>query len=273
MKRTYLGCILILFLLGLFFWKRLPDPVFHSPCSTVVYDRDGGLLGARIAPDGQWRFPEMDSVPEKFNKCILHFEDRYFYYHPGVNLFSLGRALYQNIKAREVVSGGSTLSMQVIRLSRDLRPRTIGEKIIEIILALRLELRYSKDEILSLYCSHAPFGGNVVGLETASWRYFNRDPFHLSWAESALLAVLPNAPSLLHPGKNQDQLKAKRDRLLASLVAREVIDSMEYLLALEEELPDSPARLPEHAYHLTEQFSMSRSGKRIHSTIDPEQDR
>lgn len=257
----------LLLVLCIFFWRSLPDPLFNVPASTVVFDRDGGLLGARIASDGQWRFPEMDSVPEKFRQCIVHFEDRYFYYHPGINLFSLGRALIQNIRAGEIVSGGSTLSMQVIRLSRYQRPRTIGEKIIEMVLALRLELQYSKEDILALYSSHAPFGGNAVGLEAATWRYFNREPGYLSWAESALLAVLPNAPSLLHPGRNQDLLKLKRDRLLGSLEKRGIIDSTVYLMALEEPLPTAPSPLPALAYHLMENFNKDRQGERIHSTI------
>ncbi|MBE0652664.1 MAG: penicillin-binding protein 1C [Bacteroidales bacterium] len=257
----------ILATLLLLFWYSLPRPLFQAPYSTVVYDREGGLLGARIATDGQWRFPEMDSVPDKFRECILNFEDRYFYTHPGVNPFSLGRALIHNIRAGEIVSGGSTLTMQTIRLSRHSKPRTVYQKLIEILLAFRLELQYTKGKILALYSSHAPFGGNVVGLETASWRYFNRDPWHLSWAESALLAVLPNAPSLMHPGRNQDLLKAKRNRLLKTLESRGILDNTSYLLALEEDLPAAPLALPARAFHLTEKFSSRSRGERVQSTI------
>src|SRR5690606_11889565 len=152
----------------------------------------------------QWRFPETDSVPNKFKQCIVLFEDEYFYKHPGFNTISIFKALRENVSSGEVKRGGSTLTQQTIRLSRKGTSRTYWEKVKEIILATRLEFRYSKDKILSLYSSHAPFGGNVVGLDAASWRYFNRSANELSWAESATLAVLPNAPSLIYPGKNQE---------------------------------------------------------------------
>lgn len=131
----------------------LPRTLFHTPYATVVTDRHGELLGARIAADGQWRFPVNDTVPEKFAKCLIAFEDRYYYRHWGINPLATGRALLQNIKAGRVVSGGSTLTMQTIRLSRGER-RTIGEKLIEMILATRLECRYSKAKILALYASY-----------------------------------------------------------------------------------------------------------------------
>jgi len=255
-------------LIVLFFWNSLPEPLFTDSYSTVVFDRDNKLLGARISNDGQWRFPMPDSIPEKFSTCILEFEDRHFYHHPGVNPASLARAAYQNLKSGEIVSGGSTLSMQVIRLSRKGKPRTIVEKLIEIVLAMRLELSYSKNEILELYSTHAPFGGNVVGLETAAWRYFERDPFNLSWAESALLAVLPNAPSLMHPGKNREMLKKKRDGLLKRLNDQGVIDSITYVLSIEEKIPENPGILPDIAYHLTERFNIYNKGARIRSTVE-----
>jgi penicillin-binding protein 1C len=137
-----------------------PMPRFKAPLSTVVGANDGSLLGARIADDGQWRFPPSDSVPEKFEKALLTFEDNYFYYHPGINPVSVMRALISNIKAGKVVSGGSTLTMQAARLSRGNRPRTYPEKIIEMFSALKLEIFRSKKEILEMYAANAPFGGN-----------------------------------------------------------------------------------------------------------------
>ncbi|MEA4950585.1 MAG: transglycosylase domain-containing protein, partial [Petrimonas sp.] len=145
--------------------------------------------------------------------CLIEFEDRYFRYHPGVNPVSLARAMMQNIKAGRVVSGGSTLTMQTVRLMRKNR-RTYFEKFIEIILATRLELSCSKNKIIALYASHAPMGGNVVGLDAAAWRYFGHDAQSLSWAEAATLAVLPNSPSLMHFAKNREGLLVKRNRLL-----------------------------------------------------------
>ncbi len=165
----------------IFYWHILPDSLFDSPTSTVITDREGDLLGAKIADDGQWRFPYNPGVPEKFTQSVLLFEDQYFYKHPGINPVSLFRALYKNIRSGRIVSGGSTLTMQVIRLSRKGKRRTIREKLIEMVLAVRLETTYSKDEILALYSSNAPFGGNVVGLDAASWRYFGRDPQDLSF--------------------------------------------------------------------------------------------
>ena len=153
----------------IFFWYSVPNPLFKDPCSTVLLDKDGELLGAKISTDGQWRFPETEKVPDKFAKAIVNFEDQYYYYHPGFNIVSLCRALYQYIANGRIISGGSTISMQVIRLSRKNKSRTIFEKCIEVFLAARLELTHTKKEILELYASHAPFGSNVVGLDAAAW--------------------------------------------------------------------------------------------------------
>ena len=231
----------------------LPKDLFKGTSyATVVTDRNGELLGARIAGDQQWRFPPCDTVPERFAKALVQFEDRHFRWHPGVNPVALGRALADNLRAGHVVSGGSTLTMQVIRLSRN-RERTIWQKLVEAVLATRLEFRCSKDEILALYASHAPFGGNVVGLEAASWRYFGRPPGELSWAESATLAVLPNAPASIHPGKAREQLLAKRNRLLERLHKRGYLDASTLETALAEPLPDAPYPLPNYARHYVEQ--------------------
>jgi penicillin-binding protein 1C len=245
----------------------LPGQLFDTPYSTVVTDRKGELLGARIAGDEQWRFPPCDTVPDKFGACLVEFEDRYFYFHPGINPLAIGRALIQNGKNRRIVSGGSTLSMQLIRLSRK-KNRTIGEKCLEAVLATRLEFRYSKKKILALYASHAPFGGNVVGLDAAAWRYFGRPATRLSWAESATLAVLPNAPAMLHFAKNRELLKQKRNRLLKKLFDKGILDETTYELALEEPLPGESLALPQTAPHLVDYFYLNRSGKQTVSTID-----
>lgn len=259
------------FLSAIIYFFSLPDPLFHDPYSTILVDKEGQLLSASISEDGQWRFPmQMDSeVPEKFIDALVEFEDKRYYYHPGVDPIAFTRAIRQNFKAGKVVSGGSTISMQVIRLSRKGKSRTFFEKILEIILATRLELKYSKKEILQLYAAHAPFGGNVVGLEAACWRYFGRSPEELSWAEASLLAVLPNAPSLLHPGKNRKRLIDKRNALLNRLWGKGLIDSLSTSLAKVEPIPDQPHPLPQFARHLL--VRASREGfaqKRIESTID-----
>lgn len=246
-----------------------PLPKFNSPLSTVVEANDGSLLGARIAGDGQWRFTPSPMVPEKFEKSLLTFEDKWFYYHPGINPVSIFRAFKNNIKAGEVVSGGSTITMQVARISRGNLPRSYKEKIIEMFSALKLELFSSKKRILELYTSNAPFGGNTVGLEAAAWRYTGKSSIDLTWAEATALAILPNSPSLVFPGRNQEKLKSRRDLLLKRLFERKYIDSLTLVLALDEPLPGESKPLPSKAPHLTDHFFITNKGHTIKTTIDP----
>ena len=263
-RKVMLG-ILTLLVIGYIFC--LPGQLFHVPYSTVVTDRNDELLGARIASDGQWRFPPREATPEKIKQCLITFEDKHFYHHWGVNPLSVGRAIYQNTKHKRIISGGSTLTMQTIRLARN-ESRTFGEKIIEMIWATRLEFRASKEEILSMYVSHAPFGGNVVGLDAAAWRYFGHSAEDLSWAESAMLAVLPNAPAMIHLSKGRKMLLSKRNRLLKQLLEKKIIDSSTYELAITEPLPDEPHPLPQIAPHLVSRFYKERNGQYTRSTID-----
>ena len=245
----------------------VPRQLFPAPCSTLLYSAEGELLGARIAPDGQWRFPAADSLPDKFVDCLLTYEDKRFFYHPGIDPAAIFRAIRLNGKAGRVVSGGSTLTMQLARIARGNQDRTFYEKTIEMCWALFLETTHSKQEILNLYASHAPFGGNVIGLETAAWRYFGRSASELSWAESATLAVLPNSPALIHPGRNRKQLKEKRDRLLASLQKKGVLEETEYELACMEPLPEAPLPLPNDAPHLLERLAAEQPGQRIQTSV------
>jgi penicillin-binding protein 1C len=268
-KRPLSSAVLLLFV-GLLVWYAffaLPRDLFPDATATVVYSAEGELLGARIAADEQWRFPQGDSLPHHFEESIISFEDAWFYYHPGINPVSTVRALYQNVKSGKVISGGSTLSMQVIRLSRENPPRTYWEKLYEMLLATRLEWRYSKSEILALYAAHAPFGGNVVGLEAAAWRYFGRASHSLSWAEAASLAVLPNAPGLIRPGKSEEHYKIKRNRLLKKLWHAGKLNERAYALALLEPLPGEPYAIPTKAQHLTDLAEREQQGKVVHSTL------
>ena len=262
--RFKLSVFVVVFLVWLF---CLPKVLFTTPTSTVVTSSDNVLLGARIADDGQWRFPKMDSVPERFKQSVLLFEDEYFYKHPGFNPISIFNAIKHNL-TKETRRGGSTITQQVIRLSRKNKSRTYFEKAIEIFMATRLELRHSKEEILKLYATHTPYGGNVVGLETASWRYFGIPAQELSWGQSATLAVLPNAPSLIFPGKNEQLLLSKRNRLLDKLLVKEIIDVTTHELALSEPLPQKPLALPNITPHLTERIKKEHPGKRIQTSID-----
>ena len=245
----------------------LPSELFKDPTATVITSKNNELLAAHIAKDGQWRFPKNDSIPVKFKTCIIQFEDEYFYKHPGFNPISIFKAFKENSASGKVKRGGSTITQQVIRLSRKGQPRTYFEKIKEIILATRLECRDSKEKILSYYSSYAPFGGNVVGLDAASWRYFNRNANDLSWSESATLAVLPNAPSLIYPGKNQERLLKKRNRLLKKLLDKKIIDSLTYNLSIAEGLPQKPYPLPQTAPHLLHKIAQTHSGKQVQTTV------
>lgn len=247
-----------------------PFPRFKVPFSTVVEAGDGSLLGARIADDGQWRFAPSENVPEKFEKALLTFEDRYFYRHPGINPVSIIKALRDNMKAGEIVRGGSTITMQVARISRGNMSRTYPEKIIEMLSALKLELFRSKKTIFKLYAANAPFGGNIVGLDAATWRYTGKTPSDITWAEAAALAVLPNSPSLVFPGKNQEIMKLRRDKLLKKLYERELFDSLTLVLAIDEPLLGEPKPLPSRAFHLTDYYFKKNKGATIKTTIDAE---
>lgn len=264
-KPKYLWYTALLVLLGLWLFC-LPTPLFKSPTATVVKSSDGKLLGARIAADGQWRFPAGDSVPHRFKTAILQFEDAYFYKHPGFNPISMSKALWSNLTS-DNRRGGSTLTQQVIRLSRNNPRRTYLEKLKETFMATRLEAGYSKDEILNLYASYAPFGGNVVGLESASWRYFGIPASQLSWGQASALAVLPNAPALVFPGRNEDEFRRKRDALLLKLKTENYIDDTTYQLALAEALPGAPQELPDLAPHFTERLAREHRGENSISTL------
>jgi len=258
----------IVLVLLIWYYFSLPRVLFTEPTSTIIESSNGKLLGAKIATDGQWRFPKNNNVPQKFKDCILQFEDAYFYKHFGFNPVSITKAMVQNLKTNRKKRGGSTLTQQVIRLSRKGKKRTYFEKVKEIILATRLEFRHSKESILSMYAANAPFGGNVVGIEAASWRFFGRKSSELSWAETATLAVLPNAPSLIYPGKNQERLLKKRNRLLKKIYNKKIISKLTYELSLQESLPQKPYNLPQIAPHLLEKINKIHKGKLKITTLD-----
>lgn len=236
-------------MLLIWFYFSLPKVLFNTPTSYILEDKDGVLLNATIAADGQWRFPYNEKVPQKFIDCITTFEDKRFFYHPGIDPIAFVRAVKKNISGSNT-QGGSTISMQVMRLSEKNSNRNLWIKLKESILAVRLECRYSKKTILALYASNAPFGGNVVGLDAAAWRYYGTSPDKLSWGQMATLAVLPNAPSLVHPGKNRDALLRKRNNLLNKLQGENIITQQDCELAKQEPLPGVPLPLPQNATHL-----------------------
>lgn len=273
-----LGAALLMILAALSF-APLPSALHQQSYATLLLARDGSLLGASIAADQQWRFAPVESLPEKYKKSLLLFEDKYFYRHPGINPLAIARALQGNFRAGKVTSGGSTISMQLARLLRQaeyhqqdkkLPARSLTSKLLETGRAFQLEWRFSKEELLIHYASHAPFGGNIVGLHAAAWRYFGRAPEHLSWAESALLAVLPNSPALIHPGRQRDLLKQKRDRLLVRMHQKNYFSDLDLQLALIEPLPDRPQSLPQLAPHLLATLKKQYNSQPVlHSSIDP----
>lgn len=263
--------LLIFFLLVQHFLR------YNTHYSQLIFSENGRLMNATLAKDEQWRFSPVTKVPEKLQQSIVTFEDKRFYQHPGIDLLAVARAIWQNVSEMRKVSGASTITMQLARMGRKTAPRSISEKLFEMLIALRLETLYTKDEILELWAARAPFGSNVVGFEAASWRYFGRNPDQLSWAEAALLAVLPNSPALIFPGRNQQQLLQKRNRLLFKLHERGHIDELTWQLSLDEPLPQHfyimPRKLPHLSQHI-EALEGKRATNRYTVSIDPElQDR
>ncbi|SEQ04500.1 penicillin-binding protein 1C [Neolewinella agarilytica] len=246
----------------------MPRPLFDAPLSTQLLSAEGELLSARIAADGQWRMPAADSVSSRLKAAVLVYEDRRFRQHWGVSLSGIGRAIRDNWQAGAVVSGGSTITMQVARMARGNKSRTLGQKVMEALWATRMEWRYDKDEILAFWLANAPFGGNVVGAEAAARRYYGRSPEELSWAEAATLAVLPNSPALIHPGRARDALRDKRDRLLDQLAAAGHCSSEEVGLARLEPLPERPHPLPREAGHLLERLRSDKGAGRYRSSLN-----
>ena len=246
----------------------LPVQIPQAPLATTVFARDHHLLGAHIASDEQWRMPLSSPPPQKFVTALLRYEDQRFYWHPGVDFIALLRAARSNFKAGKIVSGASTLSMQLVRLSRNNPPRTFTEKLFEIVLALRLEFAFDKQKILTLYAQYAPFGGNVVGIEAAAWRYFGRAPAELSWAEAAMLAVLPNSPALVHPGRERATLRNKRNTLLRALHQDGLLTATDLRLAELEILPDQVRPLPRLSSHLVQTLHQREPGRAYNTTLD-----
>ncbi len=256
-------------ILGYLFYHSLPSPLFDDPTCTVLFARDGNLLAASITSDGQYRFPACERAPSKFVECAIAYEDQYFFYHLGINPVALSKAFFANVRAGHIVRGGSTLTMQIARMLHPGAPRNYWNKIVEAVWAIRLELSYSKEDLLAIYASHAPFGGNVVGLDAAAWRYFQTAAANLSWGQMAALAVLPNAPANIYPGRHSETFLQKRNQLLRTLYQRNIIDQATLELSLLEPLPQPPEKLPQRAWQLMNHiYTDGRKGENIHTTID-----
>ncbi len=252
-------------LAGIIFWPV--GPIFPDDYSRVVTDRHGSILRVTLAGDGQFRFAaESEKLPDKYIKAVTVMEDRRFFYHPGIDPLSIVNSFICNIRTGKRVRGASTITMQVVRLS-DSRSRTYLNKAIECIIALKLSVQKSKMEILRLYANHAPMGGNIVGIWSASRYYFGKPLEEITWAEAALFAVLPNNPSMINIKKQRPKLKTKRDFLIRTLYRKGVIDSITCELSIGEPLPLS-AGLPFEAPHFAELALRSTNKDMIYTTLD-----
>lgn len=265
--------VVLLVGLGLWtLWVTFPFPLaaLAPGPSTVVVARNGVPLRFYLAPDESWRFPvRLGEIAPILPRVVLAAEDRHFRHHPGINPLSLVRAAWSNLRAGHVVSGGSTITMQLARLA-DPRPRTLRIKCFEAFRALQLERRLSKDAILEAYCNLAPYGGNLVGVGAASYFYFGKTPDRLSLAEAALLAVLPRSPVRLDPVRHPRAAKAVRDRLLADLARRRIVTDVAAREAMAAPLPASRRRPPCIAPHFCELVrSRAGPGARVATTLDP----
>ncbi len=253
---------------GVWWLVKLPTPLFNVDYSTIILDEKGQYLRVFLNDREQWCFsPGKEQLPGKLKTAVLYFEDKRFYYHPGIDPLALGRAIWQNLKELDKISGASTITMQAARLSRP-KDRNLKNKLLEMIQALKIELKYSKEEILKLYLTHAPYGGNIIGYKAASYRYFGKSPVEITWGEAATLAVLPNSPGLVNPVQDSDMLKNKRDILLKRLLNKRVINQETYQLALAEPIPTKQIPFDLAAPHLAEYMKMNIQNKVVKTTIN-----
>lgn len=236
---------------------------FKSRYSKILYDKNGEILSVFLNDEEQWHIKSTD-IPKRLKIAVINYEDRKFYSHFGVDFLALMRAFVNNFNSTQR-SGASTISMQTIKLW-DKKDRTYFNKFNEIIQSFALENAFSKDEILKLYLSNAPYGGNLVGYEAAILFYFDKNPKDLTWAQATLLAILPNQPGLINLEKNKTKLLNKRNKLLAKLYERKLINKDIYELSLKEPLPNFKPR-KNIAPHLALRL-LNDDNKEIFSSID-----
>lgn len=232
--------------------RAYPPPIAAvQALSAEVLDRDGRLLRAFAAADQRWRFSiDLDDVDPQFLNMLVRYEDQRFWTHPGVDVRALLRAAGQLLTNRRIVSGGSTITMQLARLIEPRKRRTFGAKMLQIARALQIERRLSKQQILKRYLTLAPYGGNLEGVRAASLAYFGRSPRKLTLSQSALLVALPQLPERRRPDRHPDQAKKARDRVLMRMSDAGVIERPEILRASAQPIPVKRNAMPAHAAHL-----------------------
>lgn len=248
---TVILALLVLFLNWFF---PLPDKIEYS---TIITDNKKEVIHAFLTKDHKWRMKtELNEISSLLRKTIVYKEDQYFYYHPGINVFAMARAFAKNILRMKRTSGASTITMQVAR-ALEPKKRTYRNKFVEVFRALQLELKYTKDEILQLYLNLIPYGGNIEGVKSASVLYFRKSPDHLSLAEITALSIIPNRPSSLVIGKNNDRIVTERNRWLRRFAKQKVFTTAEIEDALNEPLTaireTVPKLLPHLSYKLRKQ--------------------
>jgi penicillin-binding protein 1C len=263
---AFLGCVLAL---GVEDRLNPPDLSRATQRSLVVTADKGEILRTFLAKDGAWRLPvSSDMVDPRFIRLLLAWEDQRFAAHPGVDPMAILRALYQMASQARVVSGASTLTMQVARLIEP-RPRTLAAKAQQMVRALQLEWRFSKDEILGLYLTLAPYGGNLEGVRAASLAWFGKEPRVLSTGEAALLVALPQLPERRRPDRFPAAAKAARDRVLRVLAERGMIGAAEAAEGMAEPVPAKRVAFPFHAPHMAERLARGPApGATVASTIN-----
>lgn len=247
----------------------LPKPLFKNDYSTVVLGMNGEILRIFLNSEEQWIFPpdKYYKIPDKLKKAVIIAEDKNFYSHLGVDLPAIFRAMKQNISAKRVISGASTITMQVARLVKPKR-RTLLNKILETFQAIKIEVNYSKDEILLFYLNNAPFGGNIRGVAAAASKYYGKKPEKLTWSEACTLAVLPNAPGLISPDLNSKHLFSKKNKLLKKLLNNKVISNWDYETAINEPVPEKSIKFSIIAPHFTRIVKNKKTGEVVKTTID-----
>ena len=262
-------CGLLLAVALLWLADRLwPLPLPKDDLARVVLAEDGTPLWRFADANGVWRYPvQTDEVSPYYLEALLTYEDRWFYQHPGVNPLALGRAAWQNLSGGRVLSGGSTLSMQVARLL-DPHERTLPGKLRQLWRTAQLEWHLSKAEILNLYLNRAPFGGTLQGVAAASWAYLGKSPQQLTRSEAALLAVLPQAPSRLRPDRHPERAQVARDKVLRRLAEYQIWPKGAVDEALEEPLLLAPRLEPSLAPLLARRLNRPHSPPLIRTTLD-----
>ncbi len=238
--------------------------------SHIVLDREGKLLRAYATKEGRWRLPAVvEDVDPRYLKMLFAYEDKRFYEHVGVDPLAMGRAAIQLLTQGHIVSGGSTLSMQVARLLEPREHRSFGAKLRQVTRAFELEYALSKNEILSLYLTLAPYGGNLEGVRAASLAYFGKEPRRLTLAEAALLVALPQSPELRRPDRFAAKARAARDRVLDRVAAQGIVPPDEIARAKSERVPVARKELPVLAPHAADEVISAEPSLRIHRlTID-----